>query len=65
MTAMAALRRSRRSFVAGLALAAPAVVRGQQSAAAIPEKLLREHAVPGLSVAMARNGKMVFQQGFG
>jgi hypothetical protein len=33
--------------------------------AAIPEGLRQEHAVPGLSVAMACDGKTVFEQAFG
>ncbi|MDR3702744.1 MAG: serine hydrolase [Candidatus Sulfopaludibacter sp.] len=53
---------SRRGF---LACAAPAILRAQQNAAAIPAKLAEDFKLPGLSVAMARHGKMVFQQAFG
>lgn len=58
-------RYSRRSFLSGVALAAPAVLRAQTAAAEIPGRFVEMHAVPGLSVAMARDGKMVFERGFG
>ena len=53
---------SRRGF---LACAAPAILRAQPDAAAIPAKLSEDFKLPGLSVAMARHGKMVFEQAFG
>jgi len=53
---------SRRGF---LACAAPAFLRAQQDAAAIPAKFAEDFKLPGLSVAMARHGEMVFQQAFG
>jgi len=33
--------------------------------AAIAEAYMKEHAIPGLSVAIARKGRLVYQQGFG
>ena len=53
---------SRRSFLAGGAVARLAA---QADAGAIPAKLADDFQLPGLSVAMARNGKMVFERGFG
>jgi len=53
-------RFSRRAF-----LAAPAILRAQASADAIPEKLVEDQSVPGLSVAMARDGEMIYEAAFG
>jgi len=62
---MATPQYSRRGFLAGVALGAPALLRGQQAASDIPRSFIQKEDVPGLSVAMARNGQVVFEQGFG
>src|SRR5690242_12335625 len=62
----------RRAFVGGLA--APLLFRGSARAqgagearavAAIAEKFLRDHGIPGLSMAVGRAGQILLAQGFG
>jgi len=53
---------TRRTFLT-TALAAPATLRGQPSS--MLADFMHEFAVPGLSVAMARDGEMIFERAFG
>ena len=66
---------SRRAFVGG-GLAASSLLHGSawgqslgapeaRTVAAIVEKFLRDHSLPGLSIAVALTGRVVFAQGFG
>jgi CubicO group peptidase (beta-lactamase class C family) len=53
---------SRRGFLAGGAVV---TLAAQADVSAIPAKLVEDFRLPGLSVAMARDGKMVFERGYG
>jgi CubicO group peptidase (beta-lactamase class C family) len=76
-----ALKGSLAAGIAGIAPAAPAQPAGQEieigageraamaaaaaAVAAAADAFLKEYDVPGVSVALARNGRLVFAQGFG